>query len=320
MSLLVVGTIAFDSVDTPSGRREDVLGGSASFLTTAASYFCHVHMAGVVGHDFPEAYLAFFKSRGVDVAGVQQSPGRTFRWRGQYTPEDMNTAKTLATELNVLENFDPNLPDGARDCDYVALGNFDPVLQMQVLDQVRAPKFVACDTMNYWIERHNAKLRKTLSRVDLLSINETEARALSGEENLMRAAQAVQRMGPRMVVIKRGEYGALLFCNETVFVAPAFLLPNVCDPTGAGDSFAGGMLGHIARTGKSDATTLRQAVAMGTVLASFAVEDFSLDRMRTLTSGAIEKRYTQFQQLIDLDREPVHLPALVPDTAPSQVL
>lgn len=307
MSLLVVGTIAFDSVNTPSGRREHVLGGSASFLSTAASYFCKVHMAGVVGEDFPQAHFDYFQSRGIDIAGVQRQSGKTFRWSGQYS-EDLNTATTLSTELNVLKDFDPKLPDNARKCKYVALGNFDPALQQEVLDQIEAPVLVACDTMNYWIERHNHTLRRTLERVDLLLVNEAEAQALSGEENLIQAARSIQKMGPRMVVIKRGEFGSLLFCSQGIFIAPAFLLQHVCDPTGAGDSFAGGMLGHLAHMGQDDSKTLRRAVAAGTVLASFAVEDFSLDRMRTLHAEAIEQRYMQFQGMMALDPTPLRVP------------
>ena len=300
MSLVVVGTVAFDSVETPFGKRDDVLGGSASYLATAASYFGPVCMAGVIGADFPQQHLDFFASRHIDVSGVQRLPGKTFRWRGQYQ-QDLNVAETLETQLNVLEQFKPDLPAQYRRAKFVFLGNFDPELQLRVLEQVDNPQLVACDTMNFWISKHNAKLRKTLQRVHVLSINDAEARQLSGEFNLVKAAAAIRAMGPHTIVVKRGEYGALLFTPEGVFAAPAYPLEVVQDPTGAGDSFAGGMMGYLARRGRSDALTIRQAVVVGSVLASFAVEDFSLDRLRTLSAKEIQQRVGQFHTLTDFD-------------------
>ncbi|HET6346975.1 MAG TPA: PfkB family carbohydrate kinase [Myxococcota bacterium] len=305
MSLLVVGTLAFDSVETPFGRRDDVLGGSASFLATSASYFAPVHMAGVIGEDFPEGHINFFRSRNIDLSGLQKMPGRTFRWKGHYS-HDLNVAQTLETQLNVLETFEPKLPETYRDAEYVVLGNIDPELQQRVLDQVRKPKLVACDTMNFWIERHNAKLRKTLERVDLLSVNDAEARQLSGEYNLVKAARAIRAMGPRIVVIKRGEYGALLFCEDGTFAAPAMPLEVVCDPTGAGDTFAGGLMGFIARRGRVDGHTLRQAVLMGSAMASFVVEDFSLDRLRRVSLDDLGARVKELHGLTHLTPEGLH--------------
>jgi sugar/nucleoside kinase (ribokinase family) len=305
MSLLVVGTLAFDSVETPFGRRDDVLGGSAAFLATSASYFAPVRMAGVIGEDFPEAHIEFFRSRNIDLSGVQKMPGRTFRWKGHYS-HDLNVAQTLETQLNVLEAFEPKLPEAYQDAEYVVLGNIDPELQLRVLDQVRKPKLVACDTMNFWIERHNAKLRKTLARVDLLSVNDAEARQLSGEYNLVKAARAIRAMGPRIIVVKRGEYGALLFCDDGTFAAPAMPLEAVCDPTGAGDTFAGGLMGFIAQRGRVDGHTLRQAVLMGSAMASFVVEDFSLDRLRRVSLDDIKGRVKELHGLTHLTPEGLH--------------
>ncbi|MEK7706255.1 MAG: PfkB family carbohydrate kinase [Myxococcota bacterium] len=307
MSLLVVGTLAFDSVETPFGHRDSTLGGSASFLATAASYFHPVSMVGVVGEDFPEQHLGFFRQRGIDTQGVLRAKGRTFRWRGRYD-YDLNVRHTLETQLNVLDGFDPTLPPAYRDAKHVVLGNFDPAIQLAVLEQVRAPKFVACDTMNFWIESQPAALRRTLARVDLLSVNDSEARQLSGEYNLVHAARAIQAMGPKNVIIKRGEYGAILFTGDGIFAAPAFPLEVIVDPTGAGDAFAGGMMGFLARqNGRQDSAALRQAVVMGSVLASFVVEDYSLDRLRTLTDDEIKLRFAEFKNLTHFEAEGVSL-------------
>ena len=307
MSLLVVGTVAFDSVETPFGHQEDVLGGSASFLSVAAAYRCPVRMVGVVGADFPEAHLDFFRSRKIDTSGINRLPGKTFRWRGRYGT-DMNVAHTLETQLNVLEIFEPKLPPHFRDSAYVALGNFSPDLQLNVLQQINNPKLVACDTMNYWIQNTNAELKKTLKHVHLLSINDGEARQLSGEHNLVKAAQAIFAMGPHILVVKRGEYGALMFTNGHVFAAPSFPLEVIKDPTGAGDSFAGGMMGHLAQVDKVSPQSLRTAVIMGSCMASFAVEEFSLERFRTLKANEITQRFGQFQALTQFETE---LPGLL---------
>jgi sugar/nucleoside kinase (ribokinase family) len=300
MSVLVVGTLAFDSVTTPLGQRESLLGGSGSFLATAAAYFADVHLAGVVGEDFDQKHFDFFLSRKITVNNVQRVPGKTFSWRGRYA-NDFNDVQTLATDLNVLKDFSPHLDDASAGAGFVVLGNFDPKLQLQVLEQVRKPKFVALDTMNFWIERHNEALRAVLRRVDLLSVNEAEARQLSGEHNLLQAARAIQAMGPKNVVIKRGSCGALLFDSEGTFAAPAFLIDQVCDPTGAGDSFAGTMAGYLARRDETSSSALRHAVAVATVIASFVVEDFSLDRLRTLDIEQIRSRMAAYHALTHLD-------------------
>src|SRR5512137_2302557 len=286
MALLAVGSVALDSVRTPFGARQEVLGGSATFFSTAASFFGPVRLVAVVGEDFPEEHVPFLEGRGVDLAGLVRRPGRTFRWEGRYD-FDLSQAHTLDTQLNVFADFRPELPEGWRDSSHVFLGNIDPELQRRVLDQVRAPRFVAADTMNFWIASRRASLVETLSRVDLLFVNDAEVRQLAGEHNVVRAAQAVLRFGPRAVVVKRGEYGALFFSGDEVFAASAYPLPELFDPTGAGDSFAGGFMGYLARAGGLEHATMRRAIVVGGVLASFAVERFSLERLRTLGSEEI---------------------------------
>lgn len=300
MQLLVVGTIAFDSVETPFGRREETLGGSATFLSIAASYFCEVRAVGVVGEDFPEEHLDFLRSRNVDVSGVSRASGKTFRWRGYYDT-NLSAAQTRETQLNVLESFDPVLPDHYRNSKFVVLGNIDPVLQSKVLDQLEGPELVAADTMNYWIEGSNAALRKTLERVDLLSVNDGEARMLSGEYNLVKAAEVIRGMGPRILVIKRGEHGCTVFTKDQIFMVPAYPILSIQDPTGAGDSFAGAMMGYVARRGQVEPTVLRQAAVMGSALASFAVEDFSCDRFRHLTDDEVRLRFFEFKNLTQFE-------------------
>lgn len=311
MSVLVVGTLGFDSVQTPHGTRNGVLGGSATFLATAAAYHAPVHLAGVVGADFPTEHMAFFRSRNIDVTNVQHMRGETFRWHGHYTP-DMSTAQTLKTDLNVLLDFDPVLSAEARAARYVVLGNFDPKLQLRVLQQVERPAFVACDTMNFWIERHRDALLATLAHVDLLSINEAEARQLSGHTDLIDAANAILALGPSNIVIKRGEHGALLVYPNGAFATPAYPFAKVRDPTGAGDTFAGSLVGYVARRNDCSAVALRHAVAMGTVMASFTVEDFSLDRLRTLSQKDIHARTEAFLALTRLSRD--QLLDAAPDT------
>ncbi|HYX91989.1 MAG TPA: PfkB family carbohydrate kinase [Myxococcaceae bacterium] len=296
MSVLVVGSVALDSVETPFGRQEDVLGGSASYFSVAASFFAPVRLVAVVGEDFPERHLAFFRSRGVDLAGLARKEGRTFRWKGRYTHQ-LNEAQTLDTQLNVFQQFTPELPAAFRDSEFVFLGNIHPQLQRRVLEQVDGPKLVAADTMNFWISGEPAALRETLRQVDLLLVNDGEARQLAGEHNIVRAAQAIRALGPKRLVIKRGEYGALLFDDEHVFSCPAFPLQDVVDPTGAGDAFAGGFLGHLARTGGVDHHSLRQAMVVGSVMASFTVERFSLERLCDLSHKEIDERYASFKRL-----------------------
>ncbi|MEE8410808.1 MAG: PfkB family carbohydrate kinase [Myxococcota bacterium] len=296
MNLVVVGTLAFDSVETPFGKRQEILGGSATFLATSASYFTKVQMVGIVGEDFPDEHLEFFQSRGIDTAGVDRVVGRTFRWSGVYE-YDLNVRHTLETQLNVLEQFEPDLPAAYRSAEYVVLGNLDPEMQLAVLDQLEKPKLVAADTMDFWIEGHRKALDRMLSRVDILLVNDAEARQLSGEYNLTKAAHAIRALGPRILVIKQGEFGALLFDGDAIFSAPGFPVEVIQDPTGAGDSFAGGMMGFLARRGKEDPMTLRQAMIMGSVTASFSVEDFSIDRIRDIPEDELRQRFSQFETL-----------------------
>ena len=300
MSLLVVGSVAFDSVETPFGHRPEVLGGSATYFSTAASLFGPVRLVAVVGDDFPEQHVAFLAERGVDVTGLTRRAGRTFRWKGRYD-FDLNNAHTLETHLNVFAEFDPVLPEAYRDSKFVFLANIDPDLQRSVLDQVKSPRLVACDTMNFWITSKRESLLKTLKRVDLLFVNDAEARQLAGEHNIVQAARRILTLGPRALVVKRGEYGALFFSGDQVFAASAYPLSALFDPTGAGDSFAGGFMGYLARTGKVDAGVMRRAIVLGGVVASFTVEQFSLERLRTLTSAEIQARYAEFQQLSRFD-------------------
>ncbi len=292
MALLVVGSVALDSLETPFGRREDVLGGSASYFSACASFFGPTRLVAVVGEDFPEEHVRFLASRGVDLAGLTRRPGRTFRWKGRYE-FDLNTAHTLDTQLNVFAQFQPELPPHFRGSEYVFLGNIDPDLQRAVLDQVDGPRFVGCDTMNYWITSKRESLLRTLERVDMLFVNDAEARQLAGEHNIVKAARRILSFGPRAVVVKRGEYGAIFFSGEEVFATSAVPLPAVFDPTGAGDSFAGGFMGYLAQAGRHDDATLRRAIVLGSVLASFTVEQFSLDRLRTLGPDEIRARYDE---------------------------
>ena len=300
MSLLVVGSVAFDSVKTPFGVADDVLGGSATYFSTAASYFTDVMLVAVVGEDFPEKHISFLKNRKIDVTGLQRSAGSTFRWKGEYGC-DLNEAHTLETHLNVFESFKPQVPEQYKNPDVVFLANIDPVLQMEVLHQIKRPDIVACDTMNFWISGKKDELIKTLAEVDILLINEGEARELAGEPNLVKAARVVQSMGPSTLIVKRGEYGALMFGSDGIFSAPAYPLESVFDPTGAGDSFAGGFMGYLDNVKNFDGASLRQAIIFGSVMASFNVEDFSLNRMKSLDYKEIESRYREFRTLTFFD-------------------
>ena len=265
-----------------------------------ASYFAPVRVVGVVGEDFDTEHLQVFTSRSIDVEGLEQAPGRTFRWRGEYDG-DMSEAQTLETQLNVFEHFAPKVPSSYLDSQFVFLGNIDPPLQLHVREQLPKAKLVACDTMNYWINRKPEELRTTLAAVDLVVINEVEARMLSGTENLRRAARAIQDLGPRIVVIKRGEYGACLFKDSTIFFAPGYPLEQVHDPTGAGDSFAGGFMGHLARSADLSEGSLRRALVYGSVMASFAVEEFGLGRLLRLAPEEIEARFSEFKSMTHFD-------------------
>ena len=296
MSILVVGSVAYDTVETPLGRAERVLGGSASFFAVAASFFAPVNLVGVVGDDFGDAQLAAFRGRPIDITGLERMQGKTFHWQGKYS-QDLNSRDTICTDLNVFEFFEPKIPAAYRRSELVFLGNIDPVLQRRVLEQVERPRVVACDTMNFWIKGKPKELRETLAKVQVLLINDQEARELSGEWNLVRAARAIRAMGPHTLVVKKGEHGVLMFTDQGSFSAPALPLEHVVDPTGAGDTFAGGFVGYLASAPEMGDATLRQAVVMGSTLASFCVEAFSLDRLLTLTRPEIDARYGVFEAL-----------------------
>jgi sugar/nucleoside kinase (ribokinase family) len=294
--LLVVGSVALDTVRTPFGEANEVLGGSATYFSTSASYFTTVDLIAVIGRDFPEQHLTFLKSRGIDLAGLERRSGETFRWKGEYT-HHLNEAHTLDTRLNVFETFRPTIPERYRSPDMLFLGNIDPELQWEVLQQVERPKLVACDTMNFWIERKREALWKVLERIDVLIINDGEARALGQHPNLTQVAKLVLSRGPKHLIVKRGEYGVLMFNQKQTFGAPAFPLEQVKDPTGAGDTFAGGFMGYLAATGNLSDAALRRATVFGSVMASFTVEAFSLDRLRALDYKEIEARFRDFKRL-----------------------
>jgi sugar/nucleoside kinase (ribokinase family) len=299
--LLVVGSVALDSVETPFGKVQEVLGGSATYFSYSASFFTQVRLVAAVGEDFPEAHLRLLQDRGVDTGGLQPSKGRTFRWIGQYG-YDLNEAKTLDTQLNVLADFRPKLGEGLRHTPFLFLANIDPDLQMDVLRQMNErPRIVALDTMNFWIQGKQEALRRALEKVDVVTINDGEARQLASEPNLIRAARAIASMGPRTVVVKRGEYGALMLSDDSFFFVPAYPLEAVYDPTGAGDTFAGGFMGYLAAQERVDAGAMRRALVYGSVMASFTVEDFSLKRLTRLRPADIADRYAAFHDLIRLE-------------------
>jgi sugar/nucleoside kinase (ribokinase family) len=302
MSILVVGSVALDTVETPFGRADDALGGSATFFSSAASLFGPVQLVGVVGDDYPVDALTFLADRGVDLGGLERASGESFRWSGVYA-YDLNSRETLETRLGVFAEFEPKIPEAFRDAEWVFLGNIDPELQLNVLDQVHQPKFVACDTMNLWIEIKRERLMELLKRVDLLLVNDGEARQLSGDFNLARAARWIMDRGPRYLIIKKGEHGAILFTPHGVFFAPGYPLEEVFDPTGAGDAFAGGFMGHLAQAGRLDDGDLRRAVIYGSVMGSFAVEKFSIERFKDLTVDEIEERVRHFREMTTFELE-----------------
>jgi len=318
-SILSVGSVAYDSVKTPFGEVEEVLGGSATYFSVSASFFSQVDLVACVGNDFRKQDVQLLESRNIDLEGLEYMEGQTFRWKGEYS-NDLNEAQTLDTQLNVFSDFRPTLPVRYQDSSYVFLGNIDPSLQRQVLSQVQTPQLVICDTMNYWIEGHFEALLETLKSVDILLVNDAEARQLAQEPNLVRGARKIFAWGPRIVVIKRGEYGVLMFYMDSegtqaedqlpsgdslsVFGAPAYPLEDVSDPTGAGDSFAGGFVGYLAGVNRCDVQSLRQAIIFGSVMASFCVEKFSLDRLKELTLTEIELRYKEFKAMTQFEDIP----------------
>jgi sugar/nucleoside kinase (ribokinase family) len=301
MSLLVVGSVAYDGIETPFGKKDKILGGSATYISLAASYFANqINLVGVVGKDFADEDIELLKSKDVDLEGLQiDKTGDTFFWQGKYH-YDLNNRDTLDTQLNVFEHFDPIIPDGYKDSKYVALGNIEPSLQEKVLDQVNSPDLVVMDTMNFWIEGTPDALKKTLKGVDLLVINDSEARELAEEPNLIKAADKVRAMGPDSLIIKKGEHGALLFAGDEIFSAPAYPVIDIFDPTGAGDTFMGGLLGWLSYTDDITPNNMRKAVIFGSVMASFCVEKFGPERLKDLTEKEIYDRYREFRQLSEI--------------------
>jgi sugar/nucleoside kinase (ribokinase family) len=299
MSVVVVGTVAFDSIETPFGSAERILGGSASYFALGASFFTPVRIVGVIGEDFPQEYIELFTERRIDIQGLKKERGETFHWRGRYH-EDINIRDTLELNLNVLAGFVPELPDAYREPEYLFLGNIDPLMQLEVLNQIRRVKLVACDTMDHWIRESAEELRKVLKQIETLVINDSEAKLLSGYNNIVRAARAIMKMGPKVVLVKRGEYGVLQFSDSSMFATPAYPLEEVFDPTGAGDSFAGGFIGQLARSGDHSQRGIRRAIVYGSIVASFTVEDFGVRRLTSVSLPDIEERYDKFLQLTDI--------------------
>lgn len=304
MGLLVVGSFALDSVETPFDKVENALGGSATYISLAASYFSGpIKVVGVVGEDFPKSYIEMLNNHNIDLEGLEIIPGgKTFRWSGKYH-YDLNVRDTLLTELNVFEKFDPKIPENARKSKFICLGNIDPVLQSKVLEQMENPQFIVCDTMNFWIEGKKAELLDLLPKVNVLIINDSEARLLAQEPNLIKAAKKIRELGPQILIIKKGEHGALLFNEEIIFSAPAYPMENIFDPTGAGDSFAGGFIGYLFKTRDLSADNLKRAVIYGSTMASFCVEKFSTKGLEELSLLQIQDRFRQFMNLSRFDEE-----------------
>jgi len=296
MSLLVIGSLGLDTVETPFGAVENVIGGTAVYCSVAASHFTQVNLVGVVGEDFSKSDIEFMRGCGIDLDGLEIKPGKSFSWGARYG-FDLNTRDTLFTHLNVFETFNPRIPEKYRDTPFVFLGNIGPELQFSVLEQIKRPQLVALDTMNYWIERTPSELARVLARVDVLLANDSELRQLSGEHNLMKGARRVREMGPKIIIVKKGEHGAILITPEHFFYAPAYPLENVFDPTGAGDTFAGGFMGYLTKCGRLDEAALRQAVIYGSTFASFVVEDFSINRLRQLREDDVRQRFINFHEM-----------------------
>ncbi len=295
MSILVVGSVALDTIKTPLGRVKEVLGGSAVYFSASAVNFAPVSLVAVVGKDFPEKHIDLMKRCGIDIDGLIQKPGKTFRWEGEYG-WDFSDAKTIATYLNVFSQFEPKIPKDYINSKHIFLANIDPKIQERLLTQVKKPKLVACDTMNFWIEKKRKDLLRLIGKVDIFLLNESEARALTTETNLIKAGKEILKLGPKVVIIKKGEHGVLLFTEKTIFVTPAFLLETVFDPTGAGDTFAGGFMGYLAKAKRYNQGVLKEAIIYGTIMATFAVEDFSLRKLATVTDKDIKNRLKEFKK------------------------
>ena len=301
MTVLVVGSVALDSVETPFGKADDVLGGSAVYFSASASHQTHVQMVGVVGDDFPVEKLEALATRGVDLSGLEHAYGESFRWRGRYR-HDLNSAETLETRLGVFSHFRPKIPAQFQSAKYVFLGNIDPRLQLDVLKQVAKPKLVACDTMNFWIESRRDDFIALLAHVDLVTLNDAEVRQLTEKANLVQGARWILEHGPKTVVVKKGEHGAFMFTSSSVFYAPAYPLESVFDPTGAGDSFVGGFMGYLARTNDLGEASLRRAMIHGSAMGSFVVEGFSVTRLLEVNSADIERRVAEFHELVSFEK------------------
>ncbi|UCD15839.1 MAG: bifunctional hydroxymethylpyrimidine kinase/phosphomethylpyrimidine kinase [Candidatus Omnitrophota bacterium] len=297
MSVLVVGSVALDTIKTPLGQCRRVLGGSATYSSVSASFFSPVNLVAVVGADFPKVHINLLQKKGINLEGLEiKKNGKTFSWEGEYS-WDFSDPKTIATHLNVFSQFDPKIPKEYKNSEFLFLANIDPQIQAEVLKQINEPKLVVCDTMNYWIESSRSQLVKLLKDIDVFLLNESEARQLSGETVIVKAARAIAKMGPKKIIIKKGEHGSILFSNKSVFSVPAYLLESIFDPTGAGDTFAGGFIGYLAKNKKVNENTIRRAIVYGSIMATFAVEDFSLGRLGNITPDDIKARYEKFKAL-----------------------
>jgi sugar/nucleoside kinase (ribokinase family) len=296
MSLLVVGSVAYDSIESPYGKKDEILGGSALYFSLAANYFTKVKLVAVVGEDFKKNHIKFLKNKGIDIKGLEIAKGKTFRWKGRYSA-DLNHRDTIYTHLNVFETFKPKLPANYKDCKYVFLANIDPDLQLEVLNQIKNPKLTACDTMNLWIDIKKKSLKKVLKKIMIFIVNDSEARQFSGEGNLIKAGERLLKMGPKMVIIKKGEHGAIIFGRKFKFFSAAYPLEDIMDTTGSGDVFAGGFMGYLSKTNKLNQSNFKKAVIYGSILASYNVEAFSVDKLRKLRKADINRRYREFEKL-----------------------
>ncbi len=296
MAVLVVGSVALDSIETPFGKAENVLGGSATYFSVSASFFAPVNLVAVVGKDFPKKDILFLKRHDVNTSGLEIAGGKTFRWKGKYD-YDFNSASTIYTHLNVFEHFSPKIPESYKKSEFLFLANIDPDLQLAVMKQVKKPKLTACDTMNYWIANKKRSVIEVAKGVDIFLLNEAEARQLSGESNLLKAGKSILRLGPKRVVIKKGEHGVLMLSREHIFSTPAYLLETINDPTGAGDTFAGGFIGYLAKKGRVTDSEIKKGIIYGAITASYTVEDFSLRKLGSITNKDIERRYRDYERL-----------------------
>ncbi|MCM8787081.1 MAG: PfkB family carbohydrate kinase [Candidatus Omnitrophica bacterium] len=300
MSILVVGSIALDTVKTPYGLSKDILGGSATYFSISASFFSPVKLVAIVGTDFPSKYIKIFKKRKIDLKGLTIKEGKTFRWQAEYS-DDLNKVTTISTQLNVFSDFRPKILDEYKKAKFVFLANIDPKLQDYILSQVKSPQLVAADTMSHWIKEDTKDLINFLKKVDIFFLNDTEARLLTGENNLLKAAKSILKFGPKRIIIKKGEHGSMMVSNDSIFCLPSFLLEKVYDPTGAGDTFAGGLMGYLAMKRKINEEILRKALAYGTVMATFVIEDFSLKKLLKITRYDIKNRLKEFCNLVKFD-------------------